>query len=132
MLLSALLENNVQSNVCRACIQLLKRLKVPVTRSSVINTLEEHPDFPSLYCITDSLKKWKTDALALQIENDKLDEIPVPFIAHLEKGMGSFAVVTKVTESAIWYLTATNKEKKKDRTDFLQEWSHIVVVAEPT
>src|SRR5579875_2929482 len=82
MRLERLLEKKARSNASSITIELLKRLQVPVTASSVIDSLEEHPDYPSLYSISDSLQKWKVDNLALKVKAEALEELPTPFIAH--------------------------------------------------
>lgn len=42
----------------KATITFLKLLKVKVNKKTVDETLQNHPDWPSLLCITDSLNKW--------------------------------------------------------------------------
>lgn len=128
--LSNLLEKTSNHNTSLVTHQLINYWKLPITRTTAIDSLEAHPDFPSLYSISDNLKKWKIDSLALQIDAEKLDELPVPFIAHLKKGAGSFLVVTKVTGTDITYLADSGQEKQKSRDAFVEEWGKIILVAE--
>ncbi|MCW3111232.1 MAG: hypothetical protein JWQ09_5738, partial [Segetibacter sp.] len=41
-----------------ATISFLRLLKVPVNNVTVNETLQNHPDWPNLICISDSLNKW--------------------------------------------------------------------------
>lgn len=129
MLFKNLLEYNSTSNTTQVTIALLEELKVPVTRTAIIEQLEYHPDFPSLFSISDSLKKWNVDNIALQAESKKLDELPVPFIAHTKKGGGNFILVHSINGS-VNYIDEKGKLKKKSKEDFHKEWDNIVLLAE--
>src|SRR5690349_17218553 len=86
------------SNVSEVTCQLLKELQVPVTTGSVIKQVESHPDFPSMYSITDSLGAWKIDHAAMLVEPGVLEELPTPFIAHVRRGGGNFILIRKIRE----------------------------------
>lgn len=68
MHLNYLLERKANSNASLVTLKLLKELNVPVTASTVIDTIESHPDYPNLYSISDSLEKWKVENLALKVQ----------------------------------------------------------------
>lgn len=84
--LNNLLEKKPHSNASSITVQLLKKLDVPVTAATVVDNIEQHPDYPSLYSISDSLSKWKVENLALKVKAKTIEELPVPFIAHSKKG----------------------------------------------
>ena len=67
--------------------------------------------------------------MALQIELDKLKELPVPFMTYLKKG-GWFMLVMKVTASGVHYLSDGGKEVQKPKEEFLNEWHGVVLLAE--
>lgn len=127
MLLAELFQNN-QDNTSKTVSQLLHRLKIPVTDSTVTTTLEEHPDFPSLFSISDSLKKWKVDNMAIEVDEEKFDDIPTPFIAYLWNK--SFVTVVKTGNDSVSYISPKGKLISKNKQDFLKEWSHVVLVVE--
>ncbi len=121
-----------KENAVAATLLFIRKLKVPVTATTVIETLQGHPDYPSLLSVSDSLHQWQIDNICLKAGPEKLDELPVPFIAHLRAGRGSFAVVTSIMENEITYID-TESEKKpitKSREDFLKAWSGVVLLAE--
>lgn len=129
MRLLSQLEKKSYSNATQAAIQLLKKLKVPVTNTTVIEQLENHPDYPSLLSISDSLKKWNVENMAIEVLPEKLEELPAPFIAHTKKGGGNFLLVTSVN-GKIEYLDDKGREKQKSKEAFLKEWSHVALLAE--
>ena len=59
--------NRFEPNV-KATIAFLKLLNVKVTDTTVDDTLQNHPDWPSLLCISDSLNKWNVPNAAGKIE----------------------------------------------------------------
>ncbi len=126
--------DSIEENTISATIQLLKDLKVSVTRTTVTETLQEHPDYPSLLSISDSLHRWKINNISLQLEPEKLNDLPVPFIAHLHSTGGLFVTVNKVSGDEIIYADDKKNSKSviKNRDNFLREWSGVVLVPEAT
>lgn len=129
MYFSKLFEKNARGNASLVTVQLLKRLKVPVTSTAITEQVENHPDYPSLFSISDSLKSWKVESLALQVEPETLDKLPVPFIAHAGKGAGSFLLVNSVN-GAVNYIDENGKMRNKNREEFIRNWSGNVLLAE--
>lgn len=129
MFFANLLEKKSSDNTSNAVIQFIKQLRVPVTTSSIVETLENHPDYPSLLSICDSLNSWKIENIALNVEPESLDQLPVPFLAHTKKGGGNFWVVKAVGEEVKW-LDEKGKEQNKVKQDFIKHWSGVVLLAE--
>lgn len=131
MQLRKLLEKKAQSNASLVTVQLLRKLNVPITTSTVIESLERHPDYPSLYSISDNLQKWKVENLALKVEGEKLEELPVPFIAHGKTGGGNFMLVNNVN-GLVDFIDDSGKQRKKTREEFIKNWNNVVLLAEKT
>jgi len=116
--------------IVQSTVYFLKLLKVKVCSNTVNETLQNHPDYPSLLSINDSLQQWHIDTAVLETIPEKLQELPTPFIAVLNNN--SFAVVEK-NNDAITY-TTDNKYTPvtKTKEDFIKEWKGIVLLAEAT
>jgi len=100
--------------------QWLSLLKFPVSQKYLQQELLSHPDYPSLLSITDTLDKLGIENAALLIDKNKLEEIPLPFLAHLEPEGGGFILVKNL--QALF----------KRYPDFMQYWDGITVIAEPS
>ncbi|HEY6976521.1 MAG TPA: hypothetical protein VH396_09525 [Chitinophagaceae bacterium] len=50
-----------------ATIALLQQLKVNATNTTVNETLQNHPDYPSLLSISDALKQWHIENVAFKV-----------------------------------------------------------------
>jgi uncharacterized membrane protein len=120
-----------ESNV-KATISFLKQLKVKVNNATVNETLQNHPDWPTLLCISDSLNKWNIPNAAGKIDTEKIDELPTPFIAYTNDRENPLFIVSKATETTI---EGNNKSYKRtileNKEDFIKKWNGVYLIAEP-
>ncbi len=116
-----------------AAISFVKQLGVKVNNSTVNETLQNHPDYPSLLCISDSLNKWNIPNGAGKIEPDKINELPTPFIAYTNNREYPLIIVSQTGDSTITlYSKNYNKLIIKSKEDFLKTWTGIYLIAEVT
>ncbi|MDP3912923.1 MAG: thioredoxin domain-containing protein [Bacteroidota bacterium] len=119
-----------ESNV-NATISYLKLLKVKVNNSTVDDTLQNHPDWPSLLCISDSLNTWNVPNAAGKIEVTEIDQLPTPFMAYTNNVENSLEIVTEVSEKEIIvYSAKQNKQIIESKESFLKRWKGIYLIAE--
>jgi len=96
--------NPNQENVIAATRQLLRLLQVPVTHTTIQKRLKEHPHYPSLLSIMDSLVQWKVESIGIQAQTEQLVKFPTPFIAHIvENKHNLFTVVRDINKDRITY-----------------------------
>jgi uncharacterized membrane protein len=125
--------NSYEPNV-KATIAFLKLLKVKVTNATVDDTLQSHPDWPSLLCISDSLNKWHIPNAAARIDKNDIENLPLPFIAYVHDREYPLAIVTGISDGTVEYCTKdyNQKKRKKTKEDFLKSWDGVYLMAEPT
>ena len=117
----------------KATTAFLKLLKVKVNNATVNETLQNHPDWPSLLCISDSFNKWNITNAAGKMEPGKIDELPTPFIAYISNREFPLAIVTQVKDREIeLYAKNYNKPLTKNKEDFLKDWTGVYLIAETT
>jgi ABC-type bacteriocin/lantibiotic exporter with double-glycine peptidase domain len=120
-------EPNVKATIC-----FLKQLKVTVNNSTVNETLQNHPDWPGLLCITDSLNKWNIPNGVGKIAVDKIDELPVPFIAYTYDNENPLAIIAQVGDKTIQtHQKGYNKIITKTKEEFIKKWDGVYLIAEP-
>jgi hypothetical protein len=123
--------NQYDPNV-KACIAFLRLLNVRVNDETVNETLQNHPDWPSLLCITDSLNKWNIPNGAGKIDVNDIDQLPVPFVAYTYDREAPLAIVTEVAETTVLVFHKNyNKLKTESREEFLKNWKGVYLLAEP-
>lgn len=122
--------NRLDPNV-KATIIFIKLLGVKVTNSTVDDTLQNHPDWPSLLCISDSLNKWNIPNAAGKIDVLEIDQLPTPFMAFTGSIENPLEIVTEVSEKTVTiYSTKHNKSIIENKEDFYKRWRGIYLIAE--
>lgn len=134
MRLPSAISNREEENYINTVHCLVKDLHVKVTATTISRRLREHPDFPSLLSISDSLKAWKIENLAIRIAADKLPDLPLPFITKLRVNRKySMCVVKEFNHHQVTVSEGTSsKWKKMPYDEFLQSWQGVVLLTEST
>lgn len=123
--------NQYESTV-KATIAYLKLLNVKVNNGTVEETLNNHPEWPSLLCISDSLKKWNVANGAGRIDVNNIDELPVPFIAYTNDREAPLSIIIEITETTVQvFQKEYNKIITESKEAFIKMWSGIYLIAEP-
>lgn len=123
---------SIEENCINTVQALLDTLKSRVVRSSVSDKLKEHPDYPSLLSISDTLYSWKINNLSIRATAEQLPDMPVPFIAQLADGKGEvFTTVRSFgPEKVVISAMGSRKWKTVDLTTFLDQWTGVIMVVE--
>lgn len=123
--------NQYEPNV-KATIEFVRLLKVKVNNTTVNETLQNHPDWPSLLCISDSLNKWNIPNGAGKIDAGDINQLPVPFIANTYDSETPLAIVTNITDTTVEvYQKNYNRTNTETKEEFLKKWSGVYLIAEP-
>ncbi len=124
--------NRFEPNV-KATIAFLKLLNVKVTDTTVDETLQNHPDWPSLLCISDSLSKWNIPNAAGKIEVTELNQLPTPFMAYTSSIESPLEIVTEILEKDLKiYSIKDGKIKSESIENFSKRWKGVYMIAEKT
>jgi len=115
----------------RTTVTFLKLLGVKVNNATVNETLQDHPDWPSLLCISDSLQRWNIPNAAGKLQSKEIDQLPTPFIAGTWDAE-STVVVTQVSDTTVSYYSPDRQRLlQSDRASFINNWTGIYLIAEP-
>ena len=119
----------------RATIKYLQLLNVNVSNKTVNETLQNHPDWPSFLSITDSLAKWNVPNAVGTLNPKDIDELPTPFLSKIDDNILSEAplgIITDVSDTEVsMYQGSNQKFKKVSKSEFIQKWSGVYIIAEP-
>ena len=96
------------------------------------DNFESHPNFPSLFALTDTFTLLGIENVAAKIPKEKLEELPISFLAYVENGQkgADLALVFQINNK----IEITFDEQKKQILtieEFRNKWNGIVVVIEP-
>lgn len=111
----------------------LQQLKVPVTKATLKQQLQENPFYPSLYSLSNVFERFHLDTIAFKTDKENFAKLQPPFVAYIggQNTGKDFVLVTAVSENEIEYIAENKKIKKASKEDFLKNWQGIVFQAEP-
>ncbi|MFI1745054.1 cysteine peptidase family C39 domain-containing protein [Thalassobellus sediminis] len=118
-------------NCVNATRKLLNTLNVKNTKKYLEDSILSHPEHPSLLAISDTLEKYNIETLAVKIDQEKLNNMPLPCIVQVKKqGTHVFFVLKKVLANEVEYYDDKSKLVKTLKEDFLKSWTGICLLAE--
>lgn len=132
VIIEFLVNDMINDNITITLFKYLQHLKIPITKSSISDELEKHPDRNSLLAISEVLEYWDVANEAFKIHEDGLDDIPVPFIVFLDQNDGEFALVNKVDKDFVSLSNDKWNNHKMPRGVFESLFNATVLIAENT
>jgi uncharacterized membrane protein len=111
---------------------LVQHLRVKISTTSIKNKLVEHPDYPSLLSISDSLASWKIASMSFKAEREHLSNLSTPFLVQItDKNETFFSVVSAVNDKRLIISDSIyNKHYEIGWDEFMSKWTNIVTVVE--
>lgn len=86
-----------------------------------------HPNYPSVFAITDSLDVLSIENLAIKVPKEQFIDLPESFLA-VYKGK---IVFTKKTNKFVIIENETEKQQKLTFNEFLLGWEEVIIAIEP-
>lgn len=96
-------------------------------KESFEELFQSHPNYPSIFAITDTLDILSIENVALKIPKEQFLELPDCFLTIYD---GDFAFVQK-TVSSVKIETGKEKNKKLTFETFLNGWNGVIIIIEP-
>lgn len=122
------MNTKTEINTLNATYSLLNALNIKYTKLNVKNTLVNNYNFPSLASISDTLDEYNISNTSLKVELTKLKDIPTPFIANLNIKGEEFALVSKIDNENVYYVSSVKKIINIEA--FKVKWTGIILYAE--
>ena len=82
-----------RKNADATVFKFLRYSGISIDPDSVIAELDKHPDYPSLFAISDVLTNFDIENSAFRMEAEELSTLPYPFIVHSRTDGSSFMIV---------------------------------------
>lgn len=115
----------------KTTITFLKLLKVKVTHSTVNDTLQNHPDWPSMLSVSDAFTKWNISNAGGKIDPEFIDQLPLPFLSFSGSPTNPLEIITEITENEIHFLKDNHRQNSRvPRYEFIKRWNGIYLIAE--
>lgn len=88
---------------------------------------QSHPNYPSLYAITDTLNLLSVENITVRIPKEQIEELPKEFLAIYNNQL----VLVKKTSEKITIENENIGKKELSYTEFLGLWNGIILAIEP-
>lgn len=89
---------------------------------------QSHPNYPSLYAITDTLNLLSIENITVRVPKEQIEELPKEFLAIYKNQL----VIVFKSESKISVEGINSSKTELSYSDFLESWNGIVLAVEPT
>lgn len=86
-----------------------------------------HPNYPSLFALTDSLDMLSIENVAIKVPKEQLTELPDSFLTFYNE---DFVLVAK-SEKGIHLDTGKGQKLNVSFNEFLTDWNGVILVVEP-
>ncbi len=124
-------------NFVDALVFYFTQRKIRANRHSIKDNLREHPFYPSINSISDTLRQFGVPNFSIDLTNvqvpssETFTDMPKPFFCVVKDGKESeVAVVTDVTEGAItWY--HHKRLTKSNWQEFASTWTGYLIAPFP-
>jgi FkbM family methyltransferase len=93
-------------------VKLINQLDVPVDIVKMFASLRDHPNFPSMLAISDTLNEWGISNWGCSVEFEQLSEVPTPFIAFLKSRNFESVLINDVNDN---YAELSNEVYKNEQ-----------------
>jgi len=120
-------EDNTVSVIQRA----VRHFRIPVTKSSVKETLKSHSYYPSFKSICDTLNEWKVENYPLKYQPYEIKELSAPYIVHFSGGGGQLAFVSEIKNNRVTYYESYNLKRETEFKEFTERCSGAVILLNP-
>ena len=103
-------------------------LKIKVSREAI--ELTNSSAISNLVSLSDQLKEWNIDTLAVKINKEQLLGMPYPAVAHLSTGGGHFVILQKVESGSVFYTDPIAGSISKVIDKFADDWTGALLLLE--
>lgn len=118
------------NEISKVVYEALRLIQVPVTKATVLKTLNNHPHYPSLLSIRDTLLTFKVPNQSYKLEAEHIPELPTPCIVHLKTREG-FSLIKNIDNQHVVRLNNNNEWITEPIDKFVENWTGVVMFMEP-
>ncbi|WP_424002743.1 vitamin K epoxide reductase family protein [Maribacter sp. IgM3_T14_3] len=113
-------------SIAGVLFELFKSLDIQITAKSIQGKLLQHPHYPSLFSISNTISNFGIENKAVRITSEQLEQVETPFLATTK--FDETILVKSVETSTISYYTHNGGDENSSITAFLELWNNMVVL----
>ncbi|MFT4031232.1 MAG: vitamin K epoxide reductase family protein [Siphonobacter sp.] len=107
--------------------------QLPLKVTSQKQTLQEHPDYPSMNTLSEVFTQWHVENLPVRIRPEQLSEITYPAIAQLQQQNDSyFIVLNNVQNNQVFFYDSDAGNTVLPLEEFIKVWTGATLLFDIT
>lgn len=127
---------SAKDNIADVALGYARILGIPVSRTSLLQAIAEHPDYPSMLAVHDVLAGFGAETLAARVGIGQLGEIGQPFIVQMRYADAREEIFSIVKTVEVDTITYWHHEQQKwistSKDEFGKLFTGVVLVASAT
>lgn len=113
-------------------IRYLQLLNIKANSSTINETMQNHPDWPSLLCISDTLHTYHIPHAAGKVKPEELDQLPAPFLVTTYDRQSPLYLIKNISDQSVEVIKENSSRLVSIAKDeFLKIWNGVYLIAEP-
>jgi len=116
------------NNIAKLLSNIFKAYNIQITYSTIEKVILTHPAYPSMQSISDAFDAWKIKHVVMKITIEKLQALGIPALVQMKKK--DYVWVTQVTDSNVYFLTASGRKKVETRDNFEKNRTGVALAIE--
>ena len=117
-----------QEPIASVLFELIKKLNLKVTYSSIENIVLQQPEFPYITAITNTLKYFGINNKVVKVEKETLDSLELPCLALTS--FDETYMITNVNDRLIEYYSPSKGWVKAKKEDFYKKWNNFLILVD--
>lgn len=115
------------------CINTTKKIlslnNIRFTKNNLKESILSHPEYPSILTISDTLSQYSVENIAIKIDYEKLEDLPLPCIVQiLEKGQEFFYILKSVENDSAKLVNEKGKLVSYSKSEFQEIWTGVCLL----
>ena len=123
-------ENGQHDNLIAIIKNLAEIIEIPLTKITIEEALQSHPDYPGLSSLQDTFRRWRLRNMVVKLDQENLSEIDAPCISTINDKGTKYIILTGLEKSKVRYLDSEYGWIKEDREVFISKWNGITLLVE--
>lgn len=113
-------------------IRYLQLLNIKANSSTINETMQNHPDWPGLLCISDTLHSFHIPHAAGKGKPEELDQLPTPFLGTTYDRQSPLYLIKNISDQSVEVIKENSSRLVSIAKDeFLKIWNGVYLIAEP-
>lgn len=111
--------------------QFLAKHRFSTLNSEFDDNYESHPNYPSLFAITDTFSLLQIENVAATVPKDQFDQLPICFLGYVRNDDGAELALIEQNKNEVVLTFNSQKGRSLSVDAFKELWNGVIIAIEP-